>query len=159
MAGDTWYFAYGSNLLTDQKGRRTGMIRQAMRCRLVGWRFAFNKQSDNGSVYANIVPDENAEVWGVIYRCNPQALVQMDVYEGVSSGHYSRVAINVVTDDGNDIEAVTYVAGPAYQGQDGIPSRDYLARILTGARCHNLPTEYVSCIEANGTVSRTETQN
>ena len=63
MNKDQWYFAYGSNLFINQKERRTGRIRQAVRCRLPGFRFAFNKRGNGGQVYANIVPDDAAEVW------------------------------------------------------------------------------------------------
>jgi gamma-glutamylcyclotransferase len=157
MACDTWYFAYGSNLDPSRKKQRTGKIREAIRCRLLGWRFAFNKRCDDGSVYANIVPDANKEVWGVIYRCTPQALAQMDVFEGVRTGHYSRCAIKVVIDEGNEVEAVAYVAKPAFVQCDGVPTQDYLACILAGARYHNLPEEYVSWIESTGTQPRTET--
>jgi gamma-glutamylcyclotransferase len=99
MTRDRWYFAYGSNLLPDQKQRRTGTIREVKRCRLLGWRLAFNKRGNDGAFYANIVGHETEEVWGVIYRCNPHALSQMDDYEGVCGGHYCRVAGRQIHDD------------------------------------------------------------
>ena len=85
MNDDQWYFAYGSNLDIDQKQARTKGIRQAVRCRLRGYRLACNKRGRNGDVYANIVPDAAAEVWGVIYLCCPDALLKMDRCEGVES--------------------------------------------------------------------------
>ena len=41
MNEDQWYFAYGSNLLIDQKVERTGQIRQAVLCCLEGLRAYF----------------------------------------------------------------------------------------------------------------------
>src|SRR6266849_9020151 len=114
MNGDTWYFAYGSNLLVDQKEERTGRIRQAVRCRLPGYRFAFNKRGAGGQIYANIVPDEKSEAWGVIYLCNPTAMRIMDGREGVSGGNYSRDRVTVVTDSGEHVPAETYIAGPNF---------------------------------------------
>jgi hypothetical protein len=46
--GDKWYFAYGRNLDVHQKTLRTRRIRQALRCRLPGYRFAFNKRGEEG---------------------------------------------------------------------------------------------------------------
>jgi gamma-glutamylcyclotransferase (GGCT)/AIG2-like uncharacterized protein YtfP len=147
MAGDTWYFAYGSNLAVDQKEQRTGRIRRAVRCRLPGYRFAFNKQGSSGQVYANIVPDETHEVWGVIYLCNRAAMREMDRFEGVSGGHYQRQAVQVIDDPGEKVAAITYVAGSKFVSEAGKPSEEYLQRILTGARHHGLPDDYVRDLE------------
>lgn len=150
MTGDQWYFAYGSNLFVDQKEERTGRIRRAVRCRLAGFRFAFNKRGNCGQVYANIVPDEPAEVWGVVYLCNPQAIRDMDRYEGVSSGHYERIPVTVEGETGEKIEAITYVAGDDFICEPGKPSDVYLGKIVTGARHHSLPSKYFEMIEALG---------
>jgi hypothetical protein len=52
---DQWYFAYGSNLSSEQKECRTGTIREARRARLDGYRIAFNKRGGDGTGKANIV--------------------------------------------------------------------------------------------------------
>jgi gamma-glutamylcyclotransferase len=147
MNGDQWYFAYGSNLFIDQKEERTGRIRRADRCRLPGFRFAFNKRGGKGQIYANIVPDDAAEVWGVVYLCNPDAIREMDRCEGVASGHYERIPVTVELKPGEKVEAITYVAGEDFVCQAGKPSPDYLHKIVSGARHHSLPEEYVSTIE------------
>jgi gamma-glutamylcyclotransferase len=148
MNGDQWYFAYGSNLLVEQKTNRTGRIRQALRCCLMGYRFAFNKRGNNGQVYANIVPDDSAEVWGVVYLCNPEAMRTMDRYEGVATGNYERIPVTVENESGERIEAITYVAGEDFVCEPGKPSAEYLGKIISGARHHALPEEYVRMIEA-----------
>jgi cation transport regulator ChaC len=149
---DTWYFAYGSNLNVDQKERRTGTIRHAKPCRLPGYRLAFNKRGSSGERFANIVPYADREVWGVAYLCSPAALQQMDCSEGVPGGHYVRVAIRVLTRANEALDAVTYIAGAEYHCEEGRPSDSYLQRILSGARQHALPEEYIQSIEnlANG---------
>jgi gamma-glutamylcyclotransferase len=148
MNGDQWYFAYGSNLLITQKEKRTGRIRQAVRSRLMGYRFAFNKRGSSGQIYANIVPDETTEVWGVVYLCNPNAIRGMDQYEGVASGHYERIPVTVAMDTGEAAQAITYVAGEDFICEPGKPSDEYLGKIISGARHHALPEEYVRMIEA-----------
>jgi gamma-glutamylcyclotransferase len=148
MNGDQWYFAYGSNLLVDQKEKRTGRIRQAVRSRLKGYRFAFNKRGGSGQIYANIAPDDTAEVWGIVYLCNPEAIRRMDQCEGVASGHYERIRVTVETDTGEKVDAITYVAGEDFICEPGKPSDQYLGTIISGARHHALPEEYVRTIEA-----------
>ena len=144
---DIWYFAYGSNMNWDQKEDRTGAIREARIARLLGYRFAFNKRGkDAGQVYANVMNDEEAVTWGVIYRCRPAAIELLDRHEGVRIGHYRRTTMAVLVGE-EEVEAVVYVAEPKYIVEDSKPSDDYLGRILAGARLHELPDEYVRRIE------------
>jgi len=145
--GDQWYFAYGSNLFIDQKEQRTGRIRQLIRCRLPGFRFTFNKRGDGGQIYANIVPDDAAEVWGVAYLCNSKAMQEMDRHEGVADGDYERVPVTVVKDDGENMAAISYVAGEDFVCEAGTPRSDYLRKIISGAKHHALPEEYIAHIE------------
>jgi cation transport regulator ChaC len=147
---DTWYFAYGSNLSVDQKTKRTGTIREARRCRLSGHRLAFNKERQQGDVVANIVPDEGATVWGVAYLCDEEAIAALDCCEGVTGGHYRHEHVAVVTDEGDVLEALTYVGGEDHVVEEGRPSRTYLDLILAGARHHGLPEEYIRQIEQLG---------
>jgi len=147
---DQWYFAYGSNLARDQKVNRTGPVREERRARLDGYRLAFNKRGTDGTGKANIVPDEGGTVWGVVYRCSPSALNDMDGHEGVSGGHYVRKTVRVRADGGEELDAVTYVAGSAYIHDSLTPSSEYLKTILRGAREHDLPDEYVRDLEAFG---------
>lgn len=145
---DFWYFAYGSNLATDQMVQRTGDIREARRARLLGYRLAFNKRGRDGSGKANIVPDPTGIVWGVVYRCSGEALEKMDRWEGVPSGHYVRKIVRVQLDNGDELEAVTYVAGPRFVDDALIPAPEYLEKILRGARHHHLPPDYIRNLQA-----------
>ena len=139
---DVWYFAYGSNLWQKQKEGRTGPIHKAIVAHLPGYRLAFNKRSTRhlNRVYANIVPDPDAEVWGVIYECSPEAMCKMDRCEG--SG-YAREPIGVLIESGEAVEAVTYVATTKSVCQEDDPGEEYLTRIVAGAREHGLPERYI----------------
>ncbi|GIW32793.1 gamma-glutamylcyclotransferase family protein [Meiothermus sp.] len=145
---DQWYFAYGSNLSRRQMEQRTGPIREARQARLDGYRLAFNKRGSDGTGKANIVPDGGATVWGIVYLCRPDALREMDEHEGVAGGHYARYGIRIRLDDGDELDAVTYVAGKAFIDDSLTPSARYLATILDGARQHLLPDDYIRSIEA-----------
>jgi len=144
---DAWYFAYGSNLSVDQKELRTGGIRQAIRSHLPGFRFAFNKRGSNGEVYANLLPEPGQLVWGVIYLCNRATLREMARVDRHPGGHYERLTVQVLTEEGEQVQAVTHVAGDKFVCPEGIPNNDYLARIVSGARQHRLPEDYIRQVE------------
>jgi gamma-glutamylcyclotransferase len=147
---DRWYFAYGSNLSVDQKELRTGTIRSSVRCQLLGYRLAFNKRASSGGVYANVMPNKPSAVWGVAYLCDENAIAALDRCEGVSGGHYRHEGVEVVTDGGEVLHALTYVAGDDFVCAEGRPRNDYLRKILDGARHHRLPDDYIASIEALG---------
>lgn len=148
---DRWYFAYGSNLLVDQKLQRTGDIRSSVRCRLPAHRIAFNKRPASGDgAYANIIPDASASVWGVAYLCDEAAIAALDRCEGVSGGHYRHEDVQVVTDTGDALQVLTYISGDDCLCEERRPRGDYLEKILVGARHHGLPEDYVELLEALG---------
>ncbi len=140
---DCWYFAYGSNLFPRRKVRRTGPIRRKLRCRLPGYRLAFNKRGSAGDVKANIVPDAESEVWGVIYLCSPLAMEKLDWEEGVHDGHYRRIQVEVLTEQEKAVSAVTYQATEQWTCAEERPCPSYAQLVIAGAEHHGLPPEYI----------------
>ena len=148
VSEDRWYFAYGSNMSIDRKTSRTGTIRQMVVVCLKGHRLAFNKRADNArEVYANIVPSPGDDVWGVAYRCNPEAIEKLDGYEGVSGGHYRRRQVDLTTRFGETLRAEVYIAGEAHVVEESQPSDAYLDHLLKGAENHHLPDDYIAMIK------------
>jgi cation transport regulator ChaC len=147
MPSDRWYFAYGSNLLVEQIEARIGCILQVIRSRLRGYCFGFTNRDESGQIYANIVPEPNGEVWGVVYLCDNEALEKMDSFEGVADGCYRRIPVTVELDSGERIEAIAYISGDEFVSPPGKPSDEYLDRILSGARHRGLPEEHIRMIE------------
>jgi len=152
---DLWYFAYGSNLDVERKEDRTGSIREAHIARLSGYRLAFNKRGANGEIYANLLPNPTEEVYGVIYRCTPEALVELDYHEGVSSEHDRQETIQVKTLAGQTLHAIAYVANPQYIIPGSPPSDEYLGHILRGARSHGLTSSVIRAIETQPSIAHT----
>jgi len=142
---DTWYFAYGSNLRSDQMVARTGLLRTGderprIAC-LPNYRLAFNMLGDDGQVYANVVPRGDG-VLGVIYRCDRAALERLDRYEA----GYERQEVVVIDDQGVEMGAFIYVARPESVTAEGAPSAAYLEKMVSGARAHGLPEEYIRAL-------------
>jgi gamma-glutamylcyclotransferase (GGCT)/AIG2-like uncharacterized protein YtfP len=140
------YFAYGSNMSVKQMIARTGPIcrdeRYPRTARLLGHRLAFNMGAEDGHVYANIMPGGDGVV-GVIYRCDVEVLDKLDVYER----GYERRRVEVLVDD-EPTSAIAFVVLPEFLAAERAPSAEYLERIVTGARDHRLPDDYIRLIEA-----------
>lgn len=138
------YFAYGSNLHLRQFARRCPGAKPAGRARLPDYSLAFTRYSTKrkGGV-ADIVPEPGGEVWGALYEVDETHLASLDQYEGVPRS-YRRETISVFDDEGREREVFTYMA---HQTGRFAPSRMYLDLIVTGAREHKLPEEYVAAIE------------
>ncbi len=141
-----WYFAYGSNLLSEQMATRTEPIREGVdkprMAILPNYEVAFNMFGSDGQFYANIIASESTVI-GVLYRCSQTSIERLDGYEA----GYERKSIVVTDKFGQRLEAEAYFALPGRTLTNGKPSLEYLQRILTGARMHGLPEEYVHALE------------
>jgi gamma-glutamylcyclotransferase (GGCT)/AIG2-like uncharacterized protein YtfP len=144
---ESWYFAYGSNLSIEQMIARTGAIGHVDHhpriARLANHRLAFQQLDEAEPAFANIVSPGDGVV-GVLYRCSRTELESLDHYE---QGYELR-PVTVVDQQGETLAAVAYIIGPLPAVADGRPSAAYLKRIVTGARQHGLPEEYIASVVA-----------
>jgi len=112
-------------------------------CELKGYKLVFNKPIENDSTYghANLVKDENGLVEGVIYHLTKEALAFLDRMEV----GYIRKEFTVTTrEEKKEVKVQVYLAESS---RDGLkPSKDYLDKILEGAREHQLNLEYIAKI-------------
>jgi gamma-glutamylcyclotransferase (GGCT)/AIG2-like uncharacterized protein YtfP len=147
-SGQNLYFAYGSNLDTAQMQVRLGRVPRGTIARLPGYRLAFNtSDAEQKEIFANLMPDDGSSVWGVIYECDGDELKKLDEYEDVDSGHYRRGTVVVVTPAQERLEAMAYFACQDRLCAEGQPSARYSLSIVSGARKHGLPADYVHRIE------------
>lgn len=142
-----WYFAYGSNLCRATFVERRGLQPlETRRARLDGHRLTFDLPVGPGERgVANLVPDPAAATWGVCYLLDPAACDHLDRTEGVHLGYYRRLDVSVVTDDGAALAAFAYRGAASVAGRK--PSQRYLGLLLTGAREHGLPDEWICYLE------------
>jgi gamma-glutamylcyclotransferase len=94
---------------------------------------------------ANVFPDPQAEVWGVLYKLTRRDLVRLDATEGIPWSRYRPLWLDAEDIDGSPLRAVTYIA----QGKatDGSPSLRYITLLRDGARAHGLPEHYLRFLE------------
>jgi cation transport regulator ChaC len=143
-----WYFAYGSNMHHSAFRERRGMQPLEWRAaRVPGYRLRFNLDGrpKGKAAPANICPDPDGELWGVLYRITRRELLRLDSTEGVPGRHYRHVLISVEDTDGNVVTAVAYMA-PGL-AQDRRPSHRYISLLREGARAHGLPEAWVRFLE------------
>ncbi len=146
-----WYFAYGSNMQTATlRGRRGIEFVRAVPARAAGWRLVLDKPSllPIGEAFANIVPEADAEVFGVLYEIAAADLEHLDLTEGVLVGNYRRIAIPVtpLVSPPTEVTAFTLVSNardPALR-----PSDRYMACLVAGAEEHGLPESWVAFLRA-----------
>ena len=143
-----WYFAFGANMHDSAFRERRGMRPLAWRAgRVRGYRLRFNLEGRprGKAAPANIFPDADAELWGVLYLITRADAVHLDSTEGVPGRRYRHLWLKVEDMDGNLVPAFTYIA----EGKetDGNPSLRYITLLREGARAHGLPEGYLRILD------------
>ena len=127
-----YYFAYGSNLSKKQMKERCPDSKPMFVVTLPNYKLVFAGwfRQWRGGV-ASIQPFRGEKVLGAIYEVSERDLRRLDRYEGYPD-NYKRVNVRVFDEDGNPVEAVTYIK--AGQLEETQPSREYLSAIQQGYR-------------------------
>lgn len=135
------YFAYGSNLLSQQlESERNIFVHSWHVGRLDGFRITFNKKSTlSEQTYANIKGSEGSTTWGIIYEIDS---ADFDKLNGYEKG-YDRKPVNVILDQ-------TYCSGITYISNSTTvpnPKQEYLGKIIKGAQEKGLPDEWIDFLQ------------
>ena len=144
-----WYFAYGANMHDSAFRARRGMRPDECRAgRITGYRLRFNLEGRprGKAAPANISLDQEAEVWGVLYRISRRELVRLNAREGIPGRRYRPLWLGAEDMDGNPVRAAAYIADG--NETDGNPSLRYLTLLREGAQAHGLPAHWISFLES-----------
>ena len=138
------YFAYGSNMLTRRLLGRTPSARTVGVATLPGHELRWHKVSKDGSGKCDIVPAAaDSVVYGVLYEIALTDKAALDIAEGLGWG-YQQVQLEVLSDIG-PLLALSYQATNIDHGTR--PYDWYKALVVSGAREHALPLDYVQALE------------
>ncbi len=135
------YFAYGSNMSTRHLRCRIPSVKSIGISYLKDEKVVFNKRSVDNSGKANLVYSLGDVTWGVLYDIDCQDLKRLDEVEG----GYKRVPRQVWKTCGNVVKAETYVSTKLTD--DPRAYECYKELVLSGAREHNLPRDYIAFLE------------
>lgn len=127
-----YYFAYGSNLSRKQMGERCpggkpkfGVVLPNYKLIFTGW----SRVWKGGT--ASIKPFRGEKVKGAVYELSENDFKKLDKYEDYPVS-YDHLNVIVWTEDGDQMEAVTYIK--KVQFPETKPSPEYLAVVQQGYR-------------------------
>jgi gamma-glutamylcyclotransferase (GGCT)/AIG2-like uncharacterized protein YtfP len=141
----SFYFAYGSNLDEPQLRTRCPEALVISEACLKGYRLDFTRYSSGWNCgVADIVRDEESEVWGVIYKITDSDFKALDHYEGYPD-LYTRFQTNVETPSGPLQGIWVYTVG---NKQTFVPpSKEYLRIIKRASVQYYFPAHYQESLE------------
>ena len=124
-----YYFAYASNLSRKQMQERCLDSKPMFSAILPNYKLVFAGWSRQwrGGV-ASIMSFRGGKVPGAIYEVTEGCLRRLDKHEA----GYNRFKVTVFNEDGEPIEAVTYIKSG--QLEETLPSKEYFALIQQGYR-------------------------
>ncbi len=152
------YFAYGSNLSTQQM-RDRGVTYSKNRCAVLkGWKLIFPIHSRrwNGGAADIKVAGNDDLVEGVIYEIDEKGLRQLDHYEDrriqddIEVGTYRRQYIWVESEEGIE-KVLTYIVNRSVEYKEKShypPSVKYRDTIMKGAETHGLRVDYIRWLKS-----------
>lgn len=125
-----YYFAYGSNILSNRLYERIGYAKVIDMHRLAGYKLVFDTGYYSRFNFANIIPGNSTDfVEGILYEVNDKQLQHLDNYEALYKKEFFTV---------NGATVAVYTNNEGMNTQTGKPQLAYLNLILAGCKEHNL---------------------
>lgn len=144
----TWYFIYGSNLLEKQLTERLNEIGDLclnkINCSISGYSFKYNKQSSiDGSSKGNLVLKSDGKVYGIVILILHSKLI--DFIDKFEKG-YQAIEVEVNLESEGEVAKKSFKALTCISDKicSSIPTKEYEAKVVEGARTNNLPTDYIN---------------
>ena len=146
-----YYFAYGSNMNPNRMKERGVNFLRREHATLSGWKLTFNKVAsrNHNEGYANIERDDEGVVEGILYTIQDADIETLNKYEGYPI-HYERLVVDIVTEEGERKETITYIANHDKVREGIKPRKDYMNQLLKG--CDLLPIEYCKMLREQETL-------
>lgn len=143
MSKHLWYFAYGSNLKASRMKEREISIVADRTGYINNYTFSYSKIGADDTGKGNIQPQQNSKVWGAFYR------ITVDDFNHLHKNYeigYRQLELTGIS-NGDRIEAKSFIALSERINYDLYPSKKYHDLVLTGAREHGLPEQYIDILK------------
>jgi gamma-glutamylcyclotransferase (GGCT)/AIG2-like uncharacterized protein YtfP len=130
-----YYFAYGSNMVVSQMATRCpNAVVLGVAC-LQGYRFQINSRQ-----VGTVIPDENRQVYGLVWAITSEDLLSLDLYEDIKAGLYQKATVVVELLSDRRVEAMIYLATDQ---SVGVARPRYMKDIVAAAKEWQLPEAYI----------------
>ena len=137
------YLAYGSNLFPPRLAARIAIHGIAGLIALPDTALEFNKRGADGSGKCNLRARSGAVAYGVVYRIAAADKIVLDRIEGVGHGY------SIDTLHHHHYGPCYFYRADESALDDRLRPYDwYKAYVLTGARHHQLPADYLAALSA-----------
>ena len=145
------YFAYGSNMNPARMIARNMRFTRREFALLRDYRLLFNKKATDGNYsFANIEPAPGSIVEGVIYEFPEEDIIHLDIAESWPE-QYIKSKVQVISEVGEPIEAVVYIAHPQRTAEGFLPTAEYMHHLLAGSDL--LSAGYVQKLQEQNTLN------
>lgn len=132
------YAAYGSNLNKEQMQYRCPTAKPIAVATLNDHQLVF--QGRPYGAHANVIPAKGQEVPVAIWEITARDEANLDVYEGVRGGYYTKEYMEIEV-NGETQEVLIYIMTP---NPYGTPTDGYLQTIADGYADFNLPIQILN---------------
>lgn len=141
-----YYFAYGFTM--DERSMHTKCKGALLigKGELDGYKFLINSKG-----YATIVQSHKAKIYGLIWSITRSDESRLDRYEDVANNLYYKAHRLICSIDGKNkrvneqFRALLYIAT---SNKIGKARKTYIEKIISAAKAHRLPKNYIKTIEA-----------
>jgi len=118
----------------------------------------FNKQASRNSNegHANLMPKEGATTEGVLYEINDEDIEKLDRFEGYPN-HYNKKIIKVILKNGEEEDAIVYIAQPDKIKVGLKPKEEYLNHLKEGKDL--ISEEYYNFLQSFETLEASNRSN
>ncbi|MBB3103624.1 gamma-glutamylcyclotransferase family protein [Azomonas macrocytogenes] len=150
-----FYFAYGSDMNSDQIVSRCDHSKFISVARLPDHKISFFGHSDrwDGGL-ESLLEQPGESIFGVVYEVSCNDVDYLDVFHAArldGTGIYFQFPVDVIGENGTVYPAFTYKKSTL--GDFKAPSKEYLDYIINSAASHALPCDYLDKL------SKYETKN
>ena len=145
-----FYFAYGSNMLTQRLQARCPSAIPVGLARTAGFSVSMTKRSEDGSGKATLAAASEGirqEALGVIFEISENERRKLDDAEGRAYNRNDQFDAALIKNN-QSYTTSTYIAGDDHIEIGLEPFCWYRALIIAGATQHGLPQDYVSALRA-----------
>ena len=140
-----FYFAYGSNMLTERLVARCSTAKAIGIAFVYDYCIEFSKVSIDGSGKATIQSYKHNKQYGVLFEIKCSQREDLDRAEGLGVG-YEQLTLDNVINCSNGIANSAYTYQAIKLNSELKPFDWYLALVIAGAEQHGLPSNYIATL-------------